>query len=87
MKDLHLSSDYENFVRMIASDFEFLINLVGPEIVKTKTRKPIWTDLYILLFPFTVAKVMLQHMFLSQSFRTFIPRACAASCCKLFSFF
>lgn len=38
MKDLHLSNGYENFVRMIASDFELLINLVGLEIVKTKSQ-------------------------------------------------
>ncbi|KAK9877665.1 hypothetical protein WA026_019336 [Henosepilachna vigintioctopunctata] len=36
MRDLRLQSGFDNFVRMTAADFELLLNLIGPEITKTR---------------------------------------------------
>lgn len=42
MRDLHLQSGFKNFVRMTPENFEFLLNLIGPEFAKTRSyRMPI----------------------------------------------
>ena len=38
LKFQEVSGQYKNFTRMTAADFELLINLVGPKIVKMDTR-------------------------------------------------
>jgi hypothetical protein len=38
LKFQEVSGQYKNFTRMTAADFELLINLVGPKIVKMNTR-------------------------------------------------
>ncbi|XP_022177580.1 uncharacterized protein LOC111038683 [Myzus persicae] len=43
LRTQEINGQFQNFMRMTSTDFDFLINLIGPKIVKSETilRKPI----------------------------------------------
>lgn len=85
MRDLCLQSGYENFVRMTASDFEVLLNLVGPDIIKSrKCREAISpgemlaTTLRFLATGDSYSSLMYLHRISKSAISKFIPDVCKA---------
>lgn len=85
MRDLRLQSGYENFVRMTASDFEFVLNLVGPEITKTRKCRELIspgemlaTTLRFLATGDSYSSLMYLHRISKSAISRFIPEVCKA---------
>lgn len=85
MRDLRLQSGFENFVRMTASDYEYLLNLVGPYIAKNRRcREPISpgemlaTTLRFLATGDSYSSLMYLHRISKSSISRFIPEVCKA---------
>ena len=85
MRDLRLQSGFDNFVRMTAADFEFLLNLIGPEITKSRScRLPISpgemlaATLRYLATGDSYSSIMYLHRISKASISRFIPVVCKA---------
>lgn len=85
MRDLRLQSGFDNFVRMTAADFELLLNLIGPEITKSRScRLPISpgemlaATLRYLATGDSYSSIMYLHRISKASISRFIPVVCKA---------
>lgn len=83
MNDLRLQSGYENFVRMTFSDFEDLLQLIAPFIIKEQTTpnvlspgEQLATTLRFLATGDSYGSLMYQHRISKSSISKFIPHVC-----------
>lgn len=85
MRDLREQSGFENFLRMTFYDFEFLLDLIVPEIEKNSNcRKPIppgemlATTLRFLATGDSYSSLMYLHRISKSTISRFIPVVCKA---------